>query len=226
YIFVVEIRYPIPPFFNHSFSYLFNFTNVYIRGLPSNTTEQILREICEQYGNITTTKTVIDKDTKECKGYGFVDFDCHTSALNCIQGLSRTNKYTAQFAKIFQQQLQDPTNLYLANIPLDINERQLASFLRTYGVVISSRVLKENGFSKGVGFARMDSHEICDKVIKELNGKKVFPQSDKSLIVKYADTSKKIRGKQIDGPSDHLAEFPVLFYILFVFIYFIFVNCS
>ena len=55
----------------------------------------------------------------------------------------------------FQQQEQDPTNLYISNLPRNINEHELETMLSPYGQVISTRILRDNaGVSKGVGFAR------------------------------------------------------------------------
>ena len=30
--------------------------------------------MCEKFGNIVSTKAIIDNETNKCKGYGFVDF--------------------------------------------------------------------------------------------------------------------------------------------------------
>lgn len=54
-----------------------------------------------------------------------------------------------------QQQEQDPTNLYISNLPLSVDEQELESLLRPFGQVISTRVLRDySGNSRGVGFAR------------------------------------------------------------------------
>lgn len=68
---------------------------------------------------------------------------------------------------MFQQQEQDPTNLYLANLPPDFTETDLQKLLEGYGATISTRVLKNgDGSSRCVGFARMDNEELCAKIIR------------------------------------------------------------
>lgn len=68
-----------------------------------------------------------------------------------MKGLTAAN-IQAQMAK---QQEQDPTNLYIANLPLGMNEAELESMLSQHGQVISTRILRDNNVqSKGVGFAR------------------------------------------------------------------------
>lgn len=49
-----------------------------------------------------------------------------------------------------QQQEQDPTNLYLANLPLTFKETDVEQLLAKYGQVISTRILRDQqGTSKG-----------------------------------------------------------------------------
>ena len=54
-----------------------------------------------------------------------------------------------------QQQEQDPTNLYISNLPISMDEQELENMLKPFGHVISTRILRDaNGVSRGVGFAR------------------------------------------------------------------------
>lgn len=90
-----------------------------------------------------------------------------------------------------QQQEQDPTNLYLANLPAHITEQDLHDMLYKYGTVISTRVLRDGGSqSRGVGFARMESREKCDEIISIFNGK-LLSGSTQPLLVKFADGGNK-----------------------------------
>jgi len=71
-----------------------------------------------------------------------------------------------------QQQEQDPTNLYFANLPARMTENDLENLLSAYGPVTSTRILRDQCYlSRGVGFARMESTQKCAAVIKALNGK-------------------------------------------------------
>ncbi|VDK31659.1 unnamed protein product [Gongylonema pulchrum] len=149
-----------------------------------------------------------DKATGQCKRYGFVDFKEAEDAQRAVEGLNQEGKVQAQMAKalspnnhqnliVFQQQEQDPTNLYLANLPPDFTETDLQKLLEGYGSTISTRVLKNgDGSSRCVGFARMDNEELCAKIIKDLNGKKVIRGCDMPLMVKYADSNKKLKARQ------------------------------
>ncbi|XP_056464015.1 RNA-binding motif, single-stranded-interacting protein 1-like [Gadus chalcogrammus] len=124
-------------------------TNLYIRGLPPATTDLDLIKLCQQYGKIQSAKAILDKTTNKCKGYGFIDFDSPAAALKAVHAL-KTSGIQAQMAK--QQQEQDPTNLYISNLPLSVDEQELEALLQPLGQVVSTRVLRDySGNSRGVG---------------------------------------------------------------------------
>lgn len=76
--------------------------------------------------------------------------------------------------QLAKQREQDPTNLYFANLPADVNEKTLTDMLlsKFKASISSTRIMRErNGVSKGVGFARIDDNSLCDEIIKELNNR-------------------------------------------------------
>jgi len=167
-------------------------TNLYIRGLSPETTDKDLIQLCCKFGNIISTKAILDKTTNKCKGYGFVDFESPAAAEKAVRQLQSLN-LQAQMAK---QQEQDPTNLYLANLPPNMNECELEALLRQHANVISTRILRDSyTTSRGVGFARLESKEMCEKVIRLFN-KKVLPGSKEPLLVKFADYGNKKKTQQ------------------------------
>lgn len=105
-----------------------NVTNVYIRGLPPAIDDEQLYQICIRFGEITSSKAIIDERTGICKGFGFACFRQAESAQACIQGLLQYG-YQASLAKeSFSsrlKELQDPesTNVYLSNLPLYFEEK-------------------------------------------------------------------------------------------------------
>lgn len=177
-------------------------TNLYIRGLPANTTDRDLYQMCCVYGTINSTKAIIDKMNNTCKGYGFVDFEVQPSAERALKELTARGMQV-QMAKIRQQQDQqqflqdpDPTNLYLANLSPYMGESDLEAMLQPYGHVVSTRVLRDiQQKSRGVGFARMETRDVCEKVIEVLNGK-ILAGSQEPLVVKFADSGNRRRNMQ------------------------------
>ncbi|XP_018102924.1 RNA-binding motif, single-stranded-interacting protein 2 isoform X8 [Xenopus laevis] len=185
-------------------------TNLYIRGLHPSTTDQDLVKLCQPYGKIVSTKAILDKTTNKCKGYGFVDFDSPGAAQKAVTAL-KASGVQAQMAKVTSnlsthtlrhQQEQDPTNLYISNLPVSMDEQELESLLKSFGQVISTRILRDaSGTSRGVGFARMESTEKCEAVISHFNGKYIktppgFPAPQEPLLCKFADGGQKKRQTQ------------------------------
>ncbi|XP_061160296.1 RNA-binding motif, single-stranded-interacting protein 2-like isoform X2 [Syngnathus typhle] len=173
-------------------------TNLYIRGLHPGTADQDLVKLCQPYGKIVSTKAIVDKITTMCKGYGFVDFDSPASAEKAMTALKKLG-VQAQMAK---QQEQDPTNLYISNLPLSMDERELENMLKPFSQAISTRILRDAcGISRGVGFARMESTEKCEAIIQHFNGKYIKTPPGvlvplKPLLCKFADGGQKKRQSQ------------------------------
>uniref|UniRef100_T1JCX7 RRM domain-containing protein n=1 Tax=Strigamia maritima TaxID=126957 RepID=T1JCX7_STRMM len=147
-------------------------------------------------------------------GYGFVDFESPSAAEAAVKSL-QAKGFQAQMAKVKlwsnvnfrtvnefefallwnQQQEQDPTNLYIANLPIYMSESDLEAMLTPYGTVISTRILRDaNGQSRGVGFARMESKEKCEQIISAFNGKYITGAKE-PLLVKFADGGNKKRNQ-------------------------------
>jgi len=201
-------------------------TNLYIRGLPADTTDAKLHQMCERFGKIVSTKAIIDNETTKCKGYGFVDFERSESAQQAVQKLS-SEGHLVQMAK---KQEEDPTNIYFSNLPDWIGDKSLREMLEPYGEVVSTRILRHpgqngsEGRSKGVGFARMHKADQCEKIIEKFNGQPLTDPKDvtkstvKPLLVKFADGGpKKKKNHQLNittafrrDPADMMmGELPV-----------------
>jgi len=176
-------------------------TNLYIRGLSPHTTDKDLINLCQKFGPIISTKAILDKATNRCKGYGFVDFESPTSALAAVNELQGQG-IQAQMAR---QAEQDPTNLYIANLPHSVKESDLEGMFSSYGQVISTRILRDsNQQSRGVGFARMESREKCEQIISMFNNKPLGgpgPGSYQPLVVKFADGGTSRRKTAVSSPD-------------------------
>lgn len=177
-----------------------NTTNVYIRGLPVNTTDKALRELCEPFGTISSSKAILDPKEGYCKGYGFVMYATEEDSKRAITELHNQG-YQVSFAKeSFSTRLKnlgDPssTNLYISNLPLDMNEEGLTELLQPYEI-LSSRILSQEGTSRGVGFARVAERDAAEGIIHKFNGIHL-PNSPYPLQVRFADSvaQKKLKGQ-------------------------------
>lgn len=143
-------------------------TNLYIRGLAPNTSDEDLYRLCYRFGKILSTKVINDPLTNKCKGYGFVDFESSETADVALMALEKQG-IQVQMARL--QEL-DPTNLYFGNLPSFFTEFELEAILFSFGRVISARILRElSGKSRRIGFTRMESRQQCEAAINAYNGK-------------------------------------------------------
>ncbi|CAD5215058.1 unnamed protein product [Bursaphelenchus okinawaensis] len=203
-------------------------TNVYIRGLPPSCVPADLFAMCQHYGEITSTKAVVDQETKRCKGYGFVAFTSPESADRAMEGINNEGKYQAQMAKEikprpekvgypdfgipgeqpFSHVEQDPTNLYIANLPKEFDEESIKNLFTPHGMVISTRVLRfDDGSSRCVGFARMESKDACEYIINNYHGKPLEGYTE-NLVVKLADSGTRRKQGSSNPQSSVMGDQP------------------
>jgi len=170
-------------------------TNVYIRGLHPETTDEMLRLWGRRFGEIQSSKSIIDMKTNHCKGFGFIKYHNYADAEQCIRGFHFMG-YEVSFAReSFYAKLKKfsdeaNTNLYVSNIPRSMNEHELSESFKPHKVV-SCRILRDHqGNGRGVGFARFESREVCEEVIKTFNNTMLQrPGYEDHLIqIRYSDT--------------------------------------
>ncbi|CAG8961681.1 hypothetical protein HYFRA_00006220 [Hymenoscyphus fraxineus] len=183
--------------------------NVYIRGLHPNTDDETLAAYAARFGKIETSKAIIDTSTGACKGFGFAKYHNVRDSELCIRGFYKLG-YEVGFARVnptrplpgeqptkvkqesFNSRLkaegdESSTNLYVSNLPKAMTESELGAIFMDY-TVSSSRILRDsNNNSRGVGFARFESREVCEEIIKKFHGQPIG-EDGLLLQVRYADT--------------------------------------
>jgi cold-inducible RNA-binding protein len=61
---------------------------IYVGNLPFTATQESLTETFSQYGEVSTSKIIVDRDTGRSKGFGFVEM---TSSDEADQAISQLN---------------------------------------------------------------------------------------------------------------------------------------
>jgi RNA recognition motif-containing protein len=64
--------------------------NIFVTKLNYETQESTLRELFEEYGDVSSVKIIMDKLTGRSKGYGFVEMPNDSQALSAIENLNET----------------------------------------------------------------------------------------------------------------------------------------
>jgi RNA recognition motif-containing protein len=62
--------------------------NIYVANIPFKSTESELKQLFQQYGEVTSAKIVIDKMTNRSRGFGFIEMADNTSAKEAINTLN------------------------------------------------------------------------------------------------------------------------------------------
>ncbi len=64
--------------------------NIYVGNIPRNSEEQPIRELFEEYGNVSEVKLLRDRYTGELRGFGFVTMENDDEAQNAIDNINNT----------------------------------------------------------------------------------------------------------------------------------------
>ena len=182
-----------------------NFTNVFIKNLSDEFTDEELRALFVPFGEIQSAVIQTDEQGKS-KGFGFVNFAEHASAQKAVEALNdkeiaegrtiyvgraqtkneRLEELRRQFEnlKMERNQKYQGVNLYVKNLDEQVDEQRLKEEFMPCGLISSIKLMvDENGRSRGFGFVCYSTPEEASKAIAELNGKLLF---GKPLYVAHA----------------------------------------
>jgi RNA recognition motif-containing protein len=62
--------------------------NIYVGNLPNTLTEDSIRELFSQHGNVSEVKVITDRVTGEPRGFAFVEMPSRTEALKAIESVN------------------------------------------------------------------------------------------------------------------------------------------
>lgn len=62
--------------------------NIYVANIPWKATDQQLRDLFSQYGEVSSAKIIMDRETQRSRGFGFVEMPEETSARQAISSLN------------------------------------------------------------------------------------------------------------------------------------------
>ncbi|KAI0813942.1 hypothetical protein GGR55DRAFT_676078 [Xylaria sp. FL0064] len=122
-------------------------------------------------------------------------FCCHKHAMMAMPNAPVLNLFGTNLCprqESFNSRLKaegddESTNLYISNLPRHFTEAELGTVFLGY-TILSSKILRDGmGNSRGVGFARFESRDICDRVIAEFLNLKLGPDG-LPMQIRYADT--------------------------------------
>lgn len=169
-----------------------NFTNLYVKNIDFNVTEDELRHLFAQYGPITSLSLPMDSD-KRCRGFGFVNYESHQDAAKAVEEL---NDYELQTKKLYVSRAQKKyereeelrqqhevlrmerfskyqgTNLYVKFLGPQVTDEDLNNAFSEFGTITSAKVMTDdNGQSRGFGFVCFQNSDEAQRAISAMHEK-------------------------------------------------------
>lgn len=192
-----------------------NFTNVFVKNFGPDFSEADLTKLCEPFGKITSLYFEQDEEGKS-KGFGFVNFEEHESAVKAVDELNNTEingqKIYVGRAQKKRERIEElkkhyettrleklskyrGVNLFVKNLDDSITSELLEDEFKPFGTITSAKVMvDEAGKSKGFGFVCFSAPEEATKAITEMNQRMVM---GKPLYVALAQR-KDVRRSQLE----------------------------
>ena len=62
--------------------------NIYVANIPFKATEDELKGLFEEYGEVSSTKIILDKFTQRSRGFGFIEMSDDAAARTAINSLN------------------------------------------------------------------------------------------------------------------------------------------
>lgn len=189
------------------------FTNVFVKNLDENFTEEDLSKLFSNYGEIQSAMLQKDENGKS-RGFGFVNFVHHDSAQAAVDALNdteqngrrifvgraqkrseRTDELRRQFEALKLERMSKfhGVNLYVKNLDENVSEEQLRMEFTPFGSITSLKVMTdERNVSRGFGFVCFSVPEEAARAISEMNGRMV---NGKPLYVALAQRREERRAQ-------------------------------
>ncbi|CAN8239387.1 unnamed protein product [Cochlearia groenlandica] len=170
------------------------FTNVYVKNLPKEITDDELKKTFAKYGDISSSVVMKDQSGNS-RCFGFVNFESPEAAAVAVEkmnGISlgedvlyvgraqKKSEREEELRRKFEQErisrfekLQG-SNLYLKNLDDSVNDEKLKEMFSEYGNVTSCKVMMNSqGLSRGFGFVAYSNPEEALRALNEMNGKMI-----------------------------------------------------
>lgn len=143
-----------------------NFTNIYVKNVESETTDDEFRELFEKHGEITSASLTRDPETGKSRGFGFVNYVRHEDAATAVEELhdkdfKGQNLYVGraqkkhereeelrkqhEAARVEKASKHQGVNLYVKNLDDDVDDEKLREIFAASGTITSAKVMRDSG---------------------------------------------------------------------------------
>ena len=142
-----------------------NFTNIYVKNIPIEVTDEEFRDLFEKYGDVTSASLARDQETGKSRGFGFVNFINHEHAATAVDELNGKDfkgqdlyvgraqkkhereeelRKSYEAARIEKASKYQGVNLYVKNLDDDVDDEKLREFFTPFGAITSAKVMRDS----------------------------------------------------------------------------------
>ncbi|KAI3321094.1 polyadenylate binding protein [Xylariaceae sp. AK1471] len=140
-----------------------NFTNVYVKNIGADASDDDFRELFEKYGDVTSSSLARDQEGKS-RGFGFVNFTTHEAAAKAVDELNgmefhgqdlyvgraqKKHEREEELRKSYEAARQEKANkyqgvnLYIKNLDDEVDDDKLRQMFSEYGPITSAKVMRD-----------------------------------------------------------------------------------
>ncbi|KAK3956725.1 hypothetical protein QBC32DRAFT_202243 [Pseudoneurospora amorphoporcata] len=141
-----------------------NFTNVYVKNINHEVTDDEFRELFEKFGEVTSSSLARDQEGKT-RGFGFVNFTTHEAAAKAVDDLNGKDfrgqdlyvgraqkkhereeelRKSYEAARLEKANKYQGVNLYIKNLGDDVDDEKLRAMFSEYGPITSAKVMRDS----------------------------------------------------------------------------------
>ncbi|KAJ5084698.1 Protein phosphatase PP2A regulatory subunit B [Penicillium alfredii] len=145
-----------------------NFTNIYIKNLDQEISDEEFRTMFEKFGEITSATLSHDQEGKS-RGFGFVNYSTHESAQAAVEAMNekdiksqklyvgraqkkheREEELRKQYeaARMEKASKYQGVNLYVKNLTDDVDDDKLRDLFTPYGTITSAKVMRDSAIER------------------------------------------------------------------------------
>ena len=143
-----------------------NFTNIYVKNIHADVTDDDLRALFEKYGDVTSAAIARDPESGKSRGFGFINYVKHEDAAEAVDELNdkdfkgqalyvgraqkkheREEELRKQHeaARVEKSQKYQGVNLYVKNLSDEVGDDELRETFAPAGTVTSAKVMRDAG---------------------------------------------------------------------------------
>ncbi|GAO14699.1 uncharacterized protein UV8b_04613 [Ustilaginoidea virens] len=141
-----------------------NFTNIYVKNISAEASDEDFRDLFEQYGEITSASLARDPDGKS-RGFGFVNYTVHEHAFKAVEELNGKDfrgqdlyvgraqkkhereeelRKSYEAARLEKASKYQGVNLYIKNLDDDVDDEKLRQMFAEFGPITSAKVMRDS----------------------------------------------------------------------------------